>query len=69
MANGLKIIWEKSFDQLPNKDPEAVGLDGEQIGIMCMREVDDSLQDQFMFFYKGKKVKFTDIRIIIYGEK
>ena len=32
-------------------------------------KVDDSLQDQFMFFYKGKKVKFTDIKIIVYGEK
>ena len=59
--------WQKYFDQMPGGDDEAVGLDGEQLGIMCMRDVDDSFLDEFQFFYKGKKVSCEDIRIIIYG--
>ena len=34
-----------------------VGLDGEQLGDMCVRQVDDIVYNRFTFYYKGKPVK------------
>ena len=45
----------------------AVGLDGEQLGDMCIRLVDDIVYNQFQFYYKGKPVKFKDIEITVHG--
>ncbi len=45
----------------------AVSLDGEQLGERCVQEVDDCFYDKFQFYYKGKPVKFTDIKITVFG--
>ena len=45
-----------------------VSLDGEQLGSMFVRQVDDITYNKFQFYYKSKPVKFTDIEITAYGE-
>ena len=45
----------------------AVSLDGEQLGDLSIQLVDDIVYDKFQFYYKGKPVKFTDIKITVFG--
>ena len=45
-----------------------VGLDGEQLGDMCVRQVDDIVYNRFTFYYKGKPVKHEDLEIIVHSE-
>ena len=59
---------KECFEQLTIKDEEAVGLDGHQVGELCIREVDDSLQNNFMVFYKGKRVNSVDVKYIVFGQ-
>tara|TARA_R100001530_G_scaffold40824_2_gene31360 strand:- start:607 stop:813 length:207 start_codon:yes stop_codon:yes gene_type:complete len=61
--NGNYNDWEKYAGDGP------VSLDGESLGDMCIQQVDDILFNKFQFHYKGKPVKFTDIEIVVYGEK
>jgi len=44
----------KSARGKPCQYDGAVGLDGEQLGDMCIRLVDDIVYNQFQFYYKGK---------------
>ena len=45
----------------------AVSLDGEQLGDMSIQLIDDIVYNKFQFYYKGKPVKFTDIKITVFG--
>lgn len=46
----------------------AVSLDGEQLGDMCVREVDDIVYNRFKFYYKGKPIKHEDLEIIVHSK-
>ena len=46
----------------------AVSLDGEQLGDMCVREVDDIVYNRFKFHYKGKPIKHEDLEIIVHSK-
>ena len=45
----------------------AISLDGEQLGDMSIQLIDDIVYDKFQFYFKGKPVKFTDIKITVFG--
>ena len=45
----------------------AISLDGEQLGDMSIQLIDDIVYNKFQFYYKGKPVKFTDIKITVFG--
>jgi len=63
MTSKLQKICEENNVQYDG----AISLDGEQLGYMCVREVDDIVYNKFQFYYKGKPVKFKDIKITVHG--
>ena len=61
-GNTLMDIYNKTVQY-----DGAISLDGEQLGDMSIQLIDDIVYDKFQFYFKGKPVKFTDIKITVFG--
>jgi hypothetical protein len=63
MTSKLQKICEENDVQYDG----AISLDGEQLGDMSIQLIDDIVYNKFQFYYKGKPVKFKDIKITVHG--
>lgn len=64
---GNDELKEQEYEDYNVQYDGAISLDGEQLGDLSIQLVDDIVYDKFQFYYKGKPVKFTDIKITVFG--